>query len=99
MQVVQLQYFEEKDALLIGLSHKVRNFVELDIQITEEPAGADEEGGGREIKFGVSNVAQRRLDSSIASTWQLDLHDLANADQNKPKKLSLRIKARKEVVS
>ena len=64
-----LQYIEETDVLLVGLSHKVRHFGELDIQITGGESEDSGEAGGREIQFDVARVAERGLDASIASTW------------------------------
>ena len=93
---MQIQYLEEKGALLVGLSHKVRNFNELDIKILGDH-GKGEEGGENELKFDVNEVVERRLNKSIASTWKLSLVDLANPDGIKPNKLSLSIKQRKEV--
>ena len=77
--------------MLVGLSHKVRNFQELDIKVTGD---LDGKGGKKKVKFDVEEVTERALNKSIASTWKLSLLGFADSQQMQPKRFSLSIKPR-----
>lgn len=85
VQVVSLKFMEDQNSFLVGLSHKVRNFEQLDIQITHLDNPHDI------IDIQVNKV--EGLDSKVSSTWKIVMSNLPIKTQSK---LSLHIGAKKQ---
>ena len=75
IQVVALRFLFEKDgkvAIVVGLSHQIKNFSSLDISLVDRQ--------GNPVPFEVSSAVEQR--STLSNSWQINF-DSSHVDNDK----------------